>query len=277
MKKINKKAFTLIELSIVILIIGVLVAGVTQSSRLIQKFKLNTAQTLTSSSPVNGIKGLIGWWETTSDKSFDNAEESDSTSISNWYDINPQTISSSANNMVQSTSGLKPSYKESCINSLPCVNFSNADSAMATEQNLNYPITGFTVFIVANINNSAALSTDSLLSSGNWYVSTNLGGVHYNIDEQSYNRQSSGFAGISKVYTISDDGTATNIYVNGTANVNSSSGTYVSSKTLTTLAMGPSNVSDFYIGEAIIFDRYLLTEERQSVEKYLGKKWGMNF
>ncbi|MFM7621329.1 MAG: prepilin-type N-terminal cleavage/methylation domain-containing protein [Alphaproteobacteria bacterium] len=41
------KAFSLIELSIVILIIGILVAGVTQSSRLIRQMKLLSAQSIT--------------------------------------------------------------------------------------------------------------------------------------------------------------------------------------------------------------------------------------
>ena len=36
----NSKAFSLIELSIVILIIGILVAGVTSSSRLLKQMKL---------------------------------------------------------------------------------------------------------------------------------------------------------------------------------------------------------------------------------------------
>ena len=69
MKKLSfKKAFSPIELSIVILIIGILIAGVTQSSRLIRQAKLKTAQTLTS-----GADG-----------------------VTTWYDINPQ--SSSKNN-----------------------------------------------------------------------------------------------------------------------------------------------------------------------------------
>ncbi|MFM2200490.1 MAG: hypothetical protein RL769_545, partial [Pseudomonadota bacterium] len=38
------QAFSLIELSIVILIIGILVAGVTQSSRLVNQIRLSTAQ-----------------------------------------------------------------------------------------------------------------------------------------------------------------------------------------------------------------------------------------
>jgi len=41
---INKKAFSLIELSIVILIIGIFVAGVTSSSRLLKQMKLTSAR-----------------------------------------------------------------------------------------------------------------------------------------------------------------------------------------------------------------------------------------
>ena len=40
------KAFSLIELSIVILIIGILVTGIVQSSRLVNQMKLQTARNL---------------------------------------------------------------------------------------------------------------------------------------------------------------------------------------------------------------------------------------
>ena len=65
-----KKAFSLIELSIVILIIGILVAGVTQSSRLVSQFRLLSARNITQSSPVHSIKDLLIWLETTSTKSW---------------------------------------------------------------------------------------------------------------------------------------------------------------------------------------------------------------
>jgi len=84
MKKLfqsNKKDFSLIELSIVILIIGILVAGVTSSSRLIKRIKIATAQNITQSSPVSSIKDLAVWYETSLDKSFIDAEESDGTPI----------------------------------------------------------------------------------------------------------------------------------------------------------------------------------------------------
>ena len=58
MNKISR-AFSLIELSIVILIIGILVAGVVQSSRLVKKMRLQTAQNLTTISPIPSIKDLV--------------------------------------------------------------------------------------------------------------------------------------------------------------------------------------------------------------------------
>ena len=90
-----KKAFSLIELSIVILIIGILVAGVTQSSRLIREFRVSTAESLTQSSPVASIKGLTFWLETSLDASFLPNEAEDGMVITQWNDINPQTTTKS--------------------------------------------------------------------------------------------------------------------------------------------------------------------------------------
>lgn len=85
----KNKAFSLIELSVVILIIGILVAGVTQSSRLVKRMRLQTAQNLTQSSPVASIKDLTAWYETTLEKSFNDNEEQDQSDITVWYDVNP--------------------------------------------------------------------------------------------------------------------------------------------------------------------------------------------
>ena len=75
MKK--KQAFSLIELSIVILIIGILVAGVTQSSRLVNQFRINSLRQLVVNSPVNSIKDLSLWLETTQTESFIESEAVD--------------------------------------------------------------------------------------------------------------------------------------------------------------------------------------------------------
>jgi len=66
-KKFNKTAFSLIELSIVVLIIGILIAGISQSSRLIKAMKLSTARSLTRSSDVNSINNLTAWFDATAE------------------------------------------------------------------------------------------------------------------------------------------------------------------------------------------------------------------
>ncbi len=65
-----KKAFSLIELSVVVLIIGILIAGITQSSRLVRAMKLNTARSLTRSSDVNSIRNLTAWFDATAEGVF---------------------------------------------------------------------------------------------------------------------------------------------------------------------------------------------------------------
>ena len=134
MKIITKKAFSLIELSIVILIIGILIAGAAQGINLYTKFKLSTARALTSSSPVSGIKDLVVWWDSVSEQSFDSSETYDGLQITNWYDLNPQTTAK--NNARQASSSLRPYYKDKCINQLPCVNFNTSGTVMTTLQDL---------------------------------------------------------------------------------------------------------------------------------------------
>lgn len=88
----NKKAFSLIELSIVILIIGILIAGVTQGSRLVGAMRLASAKALTQSSPIASMRNLHSWYEATSEGSFLEAETEDSTALTIWKDIGPNTI-----------------------------------------------------------------------------------------------------------------------------------------------------------------------------------------
>jgi len=141
-----KKAFSLIELSIVILIIGILIAGVTQSSRLINAMRVATARNFTSSSPVASIEGIMFWYETSLETSFIRGESSDGKVITQWKDNNPQTTDkhnafagqrtdSSAISYnpapgasAENTSG--PTYIQNGINDLPTLRFTN-DNALA--------------------------------------------------------------------------------------------------------------------------------------------------
>jgi prepilin-type N-terminal cleavage/methylation domain-containing protein len=84
--KKKNSAFSLIEISMVILIIGVLIAGVLLGNNLVKKSRISSAQTLTISSPINGIKESALWLESSLDKSFEESESFDNNPISVWGD-----------------------------------------------------------------------------------------------------------------------------------------------------------------------------------------------
>ena len=60
-QRFKTKAFTLIEVSIVILIVGIMIAGTFIGNRLVAKSRLAAAESLARSSPVPGIKDNMLW------------------------------------------------------------------------------------------------------------------------------------------------------------------------------------------------------------------------
>jgi prepilin-type N-terminal cleavage/methylation domain-containing protein len=67
-RKGSKKAFTLLEISVVLILVGLLIVGVVGGQVLIQKAQLAKAKSLTSSSPMIMIEDLNLWMETTLDE-----------------------------------------------------------------------------------------------------------------------------------------------------------------------------------------------------------------
>ena len=92
MKNLYKKAFSLVEISVVVIIIGILIAGVSQGIDLYQDMKLITARSLTLNSRVNRIEDLTMWFESTSEKSFENPNPLDGDRIALWKNINFKLI-----------------------------------------------------------------------------------------------------------------------------------------------------------------------------------------
>ncbi len=84
------RAFSLIEISIVVLIVGILIAGITQSSRLISLARINTAKSLTQGSPASSIPNMSVWFESASDSVFDNSNIEDGDKVKAWNDIKLQ-------------------------------------------------------------------------------------------------------------------------------------------------------------------------------------------
>ncbi len=143
MKK--KSAFSLVEISIVIVIISVIIAGALQGSRVVRKSRLLEAQILTEKSPVNDISDLISWHETSLDSSFNEDEAKDGASVSTWYDHNPNALTKK--NATQATALNQPKFiKNVFYGSIPALRFDGEDFLNFNGSELIG--TSYTMFIV---------------------------------------------------------------------------------------------------------------------------------
>lgn len=298
--KNKSSAFSLIELSIVILIIGVLISGVTQASRLVRQSKLTTARTLTQSSSVNSIKGLVLWLEPTMENSFLTAESVDAAVISRWFDINPQV--SSPNTF---SGGTGVTYKAvSGINSLPAVAFqaSNASASNILATPIDTPFSAYTIFYVArstNLTDENTILYNGTSGTNGFGISlTNAGitQVKYGVSETitlDGLTNSKGSSGDIICITIDPNSVNGQIittpaimaYKNGGPQGNNDSDTITLANwvnpTTGAIRIGnltASGTSNDFIGEiseVIIFDNVLKKADRQEVERYLSKKYAI--
>ncbi len=293
MKK-QPSAFSLIEISVVIVIIGILVAGVTQGSRLIKQMRLSSAKTQTQSSAVSSIKNIVLWLEPTMDGSVTsptNGTNVDDTDIvSSWNDYNPQL--SVKTNATQSTSASRPSYVSNGINNLPSIRFDGTNDNLSITNVCTQNFTAFAVVktAVAGTNGQGYQGRPILWGDR---IVNNFDGVPLAIGggfTKTFNGDPD--STLTGVRSVSNNNThilvatrnmtsgARNIYVDGVADGSDSNGAPGTTlNDATTLLIGGNTINSIYfngsIGEVIIFDRVLKAEERKSVEAYLGKKWGV--
>jgi len=275
------RAFSLIELSILILIIGVIIVGIIGGKKLITLSNLSKARALTNSSPVAGIEDLALWLETTSKNSF-NGVQTDSTDITAWKDINPQK-----NVKVAITITDAPQYVENGINGLPALKIDGvADSLSFNESFING--SDLSVFVVDKIEESNCILCYVLADPNNnsciaFRYSALPGTVAHamyltNADNPEVVVLPGSFLTpriSSMVFTIAGGAPSGSILVNG---VSSTAAANPGLPNCTTGNIGSRDLTAYYkgnIGEIIIFTRALSTFERQQVEQYLAKKWSI--
>jgi len=311
----KNKAFSMIELSIVVLIIGILVAGVTQSSRLVKQIKIATARSLTKSSPIPGIKDLALWLEPTMDESFIEIQADDDYKLTQWNDVNPQnTIKYYA----VKTGSPSVTFTSSGINNIPSVKFTgdggtNGYFVLSTSSSISQAAklktfgNRFTFFVVSKAESEVVGKFRSTFfnspdpSADGWgHVKTadNKRGILFN-DSMLCSTNTANSNSAAEIITAVYEGVTTGnmtIYINGNAEttsvasqsgggssfVNGTSADASYSPLTSNPALyigsigGPGNETwKGLIGEIIIYDRVLRNEERKSIEKYLSKKFGI--
>jgi prepilin-type N-terminal cleavage/methylation domain-containing protein len=300
-----KKAFSLIELSVVILIIGIIVASIIGGKKLVTLSNLSKARALTNSAPVAGIESLVAWYDTTSKDSF-LIKPVDGTTISTWKDINPQS-----NVKRDAVAGNAPTYTENAINGLPALKFNGSTNYLENVANNMVNSNQLSVFFVMSRLSFAASNNSGWLSiwtTGQTQDFDNGGSIAFYDggnttanQSLSFNRcfgcggafdanQSSSHPGNNKAIIFSTifDGANNNSYIYGAAGINGAA-TVFTNPTSTSGVFNIQNirigarqsagaVGNFwngYIGEIIIYDRGLSDFERGQVEQYLAKKWGI--
>lgn len=280
----NKFAFSLIEISVVLLIIGILVAGSMQGSRLVKKSRLSSAQSLTENSIVNNLDDLVLWYETSLPSSFVKDEAYDGENISLWFDRNPQALT--RNNAIQNISSSQPKFFDSVFfGALPAIRFDGLNDFM-TFDGSSLINNSYTIFVVEQrrVANSGYLPFigGTTLSSNNnlilgYFDNTTIIQSHYdNHLTYSIPSFSSPTPKIHSFFFNNSDGKK--YWINGGITPNASaSGQTTALSTFEGAAIG--RYDNYYfngdLAEIIIFKHSLKTEERQAVENYLSKKYGI--
>jgi hypothetical protein len=272
-----------------------LIAGVTQSSSLVGKFRLSSARSLTQNSPVASISGMVFWVDSVAEKSFDAADQDSADPLDSWYDLNPQ--SAVKNHLLQSSGAAQPTYLKKGINSLPSVNFNGTSQFFDFTSPGLIVSTSYTIFVVEQpLKTTGTYNYFIAPKSGGCTISTCFNMGHENLTSGTYSFYVSHLANFifttsanipgfsyrpgttnihSTYYTI---GGARKYFFKGTVGATGNNAAQLTGNTSMTIGNAAGFGGGFYrgmIGEIIIYNRALLNEERWEVEKYLAKKWGV--
>jgi prepilin-type N-terminal cleavage/methylation domain-containing protein len=274
-------AFTLIELSAVIVIIGILIAGVVGASGLVKKSRISSAQSLTKASPVNGIQNNDLWLESSLDSSFKETETSTDDAVTTWYDQKNSTNKSSITAV-----GTGPTYSNT-INYIHAVKFSGSTANYLQVTDASFlNKTSYTIFVVEKRQSSSSnnyfigdstqtTANQSLLlgysSDGN-VIHSQSGTTLTNASISSVDSYSN-YSDKPRVFSfIFDTTSGSKSYINGTLSAQESTNLTPLSN-ISSLSIGKGYTGE--IGEIIAFSRSLKSDERKSVEDYLFKKWSV--
>ena len=274
----KKSAFSLLELSVVLLVIGLITVGIMKGVSIVRQSRLMAARDLTVNSKINEISGMVAWYETTMSESFDSNEAIDNAQISKWKDISPESVSEQRNQLTKSAND-DVVYRSLGINSLPSVQFTSSGAITLADffQGQHERFTIFTVFQPTIALNSSYLTIlDSYAgASQNYAIGINNSNLRI-VDATSYTTPHSLSQTQTGIICASFNGASSKIFINNTS---LEAGSFSSSSRLDGLTLGAdegiSNAFTGFISEIIIYNRVLNENERKSIMGYLGQKYNI--
>jgi len=295
-----KKAFSLIEISVVILVIGILISGISSGVDLYNDYKIVSARNFTTNSKISRIPDIGFWMDTTRLKSIETASGSydpkNGDKIKSWYSINflnPEDKIIA----IQTNASHQPTYLQNGRGGLPTILFeeSTGGNFLSIPYDIMFSDPYFEIYVALKSN--GVTSRDVPIASGQEWQ--NGWTVSLNGDANFYSLQTYKNGGWWQMYypatplikkeelkllrVIASDGI---LYVSdmkyssgGNYNYTTGGWTHSSSPFL----IGRQSVLSYQlhyfngeISEIIYFRRNLNDSERLSVKEYFNDKYKIN-
>jgi len=186
-----------------------------------------------------------------------------SNKISQWDDK-----SGNGNNLSQPTSVYQPSYVNDAINNLPGIMFDGTDDNLTTSF---VDINNSTIIIVYKLSSIAPPfylfdGINELERHALWNFGMFSGSGSYNAPVWDLSPQ---------IITASFNGANSVLYYGGVQIGPNNTGSNILSGITLGARVGAIEALEGYIGEFIVYNRVLDNNERQIIERYLSKKWGI--
>ncbi len=282
----KNRGFTLLELAVVLMLIGIIVGGVMQGANLITSSRLASARSLTSKAPIGNISGLVAWYESSSKNSFLATQAIDSASISEWGDISPSSIINKKNKLTK-TANANVTFGIASINKIPALNFKNNEK-ISLNNFYQGSLNRATICVVFRPNftpsSNPVVLVDSYFNQSSFSLAIKNNSVNLNagIDANTSTASNSANFVNGRDYILCSifNGSQSGVYVNNALSLTGGGNISAGANVMNGLTIGSdrsgSNAFNGLIAEVIIFNRPLKLQERRDVMIYLAKKYRIN-
>ena len=285
-KNVIKKrdGFSLVELSLVLIIVALIVVGIIGGKALIERGKLSNMKTYTSNFSSRDFNQYLSLWIEPSMPDAYELSSSDVLTVSDQGDSDGfQT------DFYASSASASPTYTEGAINGFPAWEFDGVDDCLVENTGVaRFTSRAHTIFFVALRTDDSDGGVFGVNNSDTHYVEnfTFLGTTGIRLQTSTIGSptlwSNSSLEDTVVVGAFTYDGTNISFYSNGTQRYsNAAGGSILTGRTLSIGCLKYISGTLYYpfkgyIGEVLVYEKALNAYERGEVEDYLMTKWKVN-